>query len=45
MKVSGYVNGRPYWVVAGIMYFDQARAERAEQEVLQSYRTGQNNGD
>ena len=36
-KADGRDKGRPYWVVAGIMYFDEKRAERAQQEVLKYY--------
>ena len=45
MKPSGYDKGRPYWVVAGIMYFNQQSAEKAEQEVMQYYRNEQWQGD
>ena len=45
MKPSGYDKGRPYWIVAGIMFFDRERAERAEQEVVQYYRTERYTGD
>lgn len=45
MKPSGYDKGKPYWIVAGIMFFDRERAERAEQEVVNMYKTNQNMGD
>lgn len=50
MKPDGYLRSRsqptrPYWVVAGIMYFDEKRAERAQQEVLKYYSNNRYTGD
>ncbi len=45
LKPDGRDKGRPYWVVAGIMYFDEKRAEKAQQEVLKYYSNNRYNGD